>query len=106
MDPIFIIGGIIAILVIVVGPGSGLYIAHRSGIRLLKKELNGGLEDIAAIRETVSTDHDVLIRLAEHVERHAGEISSLRKSRHSHGNILSANTLRIDMLEKDQEKTG
>ena len=100
MDPLLIVGGIVAILVIVIGPGSGLYIAHRAAIRLLKKELNGGLEDILEIKMLLMTDHDVLIRIGEHVERHSGEISSLRNSRHVHATTLSANTLRIDMLEK------
>ena len=91
---------IVVIVLIVIGPGSGLYIAHRAAVRLVKKELNGAIEDILEIKMLLMTDHDVLVRIAHQVEGHDDEIGSLRESRHRHGNTITALDLRTTELER------
>ena len=95
--------GVVGMVIVTLGPGGGIY-------WWLRKSVNGAVKDITDMKERqqdiwrkLNDDHDLLLPLVQEVERHTEEIKSLRRTKHSHANTLTALTLRTSILEEKRD---
>lgn len=101
MQTLQILGAIVALLLLIVGPGSGLYIA-------LRKTMNGALLDIAEIKQTLANgakrydeDHTGLMVALERLATHDGELERLRDFRHTQEGATGRFDGKLDMVLDD-----
>ena len=95
---------LVGMVLLVVGPGSGIYIAlHRS--------INGAVEDVGEIKKDLhlrskryDEDHSALIVALERLSVHDREIKLLRDAKHEQGNSLSRIEAKLDFVAKDLKR--
>ena len=97
LEPLQIVGVIIALVLVVLGPGGAMWVWQKKGINGLLKDLAAFKEDLAALRsdeqkleEEQQGTHEIALRLFERMEKEEEETRLLRTTKHEHINELSA----------------
>lgn len=101
MGVLEITAGVLALVVITLGPGSGLYLLNRGDTKAHTQALSRIESQINTLTEGAQVDRIALLRALDQIERTKADVSTVQARQQKHADLITALSIQIALRDQD-----